>query len=263
MEDFLTRILKAKRLEVKKLKENFNFERELCNLNRKSKKSFIDKLNKSNYMGIIAEIKKASPSKGLIRENLDPVVQGKLYESYGALAISVLTDREFFKGSFEYLKKVAQSTSLPILCKDFIIDEIQIQKAKICGSDVILLIVAALEEKQLYKLFNFAKQLDLEVLVEVHNEEELDRAIELGAKLVGINNRDLKTFKVNLNTSLEIAPKALKNNITLISESGIKTKAHVEKLAKSGIKGILVGESLVTATNLESKFNELKVVKEF
>lgn len=255
MQDFLEKILEVKKHEVETLKKEFVFQ----NDSRKCI-SFIDKIKSSQNIGIIAEIKKGSPSKGLFNAELDPVKQAELYEGLGASAISVLTDNKFFYGSFEYLKNVRKTVNLPLLCKDFIIDEIQIEKAKSCGADLILLIVAALNDKRLRDLYNFAKKLGLEVLVETHNEEELVRAIDLKAKLIGINNRNLKTFKVDLKTTVELAGKA-NDDVLLISESGIKNGDDVRKLKSCGIDGILVGETLVTADNLVEAFSELCIKK--
>jgi indole-3-glycerol phosphate synthase len=158
------------------------------------KRSFIQKLQTADEISIISEFKRASPSKGMINNIIDPSYQAGLYEEYGASAISVLTDETFFKGSFSDLKAVRSKVNLPILCKDFIIDKLQIDLAASFGADIILLIVAALDENRLVELFQYAKGLGLEVLVEVHNQEELERALKTGAKLIGVNNRDLKMF---------------------------------------------------------------------
>lgn len=255
MKDFLENILEVKKQEVEKLKKDFVF----INDSRKCI-SFIERLKSSQNIAIIAEIKKGSPSKGLFNADLDPVKQAKLYENYGASAISILTDNQFFYGSFEYLKDIRKVVNLPLLCKDFIIDEIQIEKAKSYGADLILLIVAALDEDKLEQLYNYAKKLGLEILVETHNQEELKRAINVGAELIGINNRNLKTFKVDLNTTIELSRK-VNSNTLLISESGIKNGNDVRKLKNTGIGGILVGETLVTAANLSETFCDLRVEK--
>src|SRR5690625_1363292 len=156
-------------------------------------------------MSIIAEIKRASPSKGDINAAIDPVKQAKLYADNGASAISVLTDTPFFKGSMDDLRAVREVVNIPILCKDFMIDRIQIDVAKSAGANIILLIAAALDDNHLDKLYDYAKEHDLEVLCEVHNEEEMERVLKLGAKLVGINNRNLNTFKVDLKTTERLA----------------------------------------------------------
>ncbi|MDP4178893.1 MAG: indole-3-glycerol phosphate synthase TrpC [Bacillota bacterium] len=255
MQDFLENILKVKKDEVEELKKTFKFLKD-----ERKCISLIEKLKSSKNIGIIAEIKKGSPSKGLFNADLDIVGQAKLYEKFGASAISVLTDSKFFYGSFDYLKEVRKAVSLPLLCKDFIIDEIQIEKAKSSGADLILLIVAALNDDKLTSLYSYAKKLGLEVLVETHNEDELNRALNLDAKLIGINNRNLKTFKVDLNTTIELADK-INNGALIIGESGIKTNYDVKKLRTSGVDGILVGETFVTSTNLSESFNELLIEK--
>lgn len=196
--------------------------------------------------GVIAEIKRASPSKGDIRLDVDVAGQAKQYEQAGAAAISVLTDKSYFKGSIEDLKNVAQLVSVPVLCKDFIIDEIQIDRAKDAGATIILLIVAALQQVELERLFSYAQTKGLEVLVEVHDTEELQAAVDLGAELIGVNNRNLKTFEVSLQQTAEIAECfPSDSNALLISESGIFTEDDAAFAFGKGAAGILVGEALM------------------
>ena len=182
-------------------------------------------------MAMIAEIKRASPSKGIINQHVDPVKQARLYEANGASAISVLTDTPFFKGSMEDLRQVRRTVNVPILCKDFIIHEIQIDHAKAAGANIILLIAAALDDKRLADLYAYATSKNLEVICEVHNELEMDRALRLNPTLVGVNNRDLKTFKVDLSVTGRIAQMTANTDIILIGESGIRNQADVEELA--------------------------------
>lgn len=213
----------------------------------------------SGQMNVIAEIKRASPSKGSINPSVDPVIQAKKYEAHGASAISVLTDKTFFNGSMDDLKAVREAVDLPLLCKDFMIDQIQIDQAKANGASIILLIVAALSEASLKELYDYATNQGLEVLCEVHNEVEMERALQLGASIIGINNRNLKTFEVDLETTNKLAAMVQDPNTILISESGIKTKGDVTKMANNGAHGILVGETLMRSDNLSSTFNNLRI----
>ncbi len=196
--------------------------------------------------GVISEIKRASPSKGDIQIEVDIVAQAKKYEDAGAAAISVLTDETYFKGSIDDLREVAQVVSIPVLCKDFMISEIQIDRAKQAGATIILLIVAALDKQQLMSLNDYALAKGLEVLIEVHDEKELHIALELDAKLIGINNRDLKTFEVSIERTAQLAKKfPFDKGRVLISESGMHTKEHAQFAYANGASGILVGEALM------------------
>ena len=195
-------------------------------------------------LAIIAEVKKASPSAGLIAPNYDPGAKAKEYESQGAEAISVLTDKTYFQGSMADLAVVRDAVSLPILRKDFIIDEIQISQSAAAGADAILLIVAALNQQELLHLVQAATGYHIDVLVEVHSEEELDRALGVGATLIGINNRDLTTFEVDLSVTERIAELA-PNDIVLVSESGYKTIEDVGGAHRTSVDAILVGEALM------------------
>src|SRR5690625_4774256 len=212
--------------------------------------TFREQVNGSSKMNVISEIKRSSPSKGPIQMEVDPVAQAKKYESLGASAISVLTDKPFFNGSMDDLRAVREAVDLPILCKDFMIDKVQIDQAKASGASIILLIVAALSESSLKELYDYAIEQELEVLCEVHNEEEMERALDLGAPIIGINNRNLKTFEVDLDTTGKLASMVETPDIILISESGIKTRADVKQVAEHGASGILVGETLMRSDNL-------------
>lgn len=212
-------------------------------------------------VALIAEVKRASPSAGIIRDNFDPGALAKEYHSAGAACISVLTDQRFFKGSIEDLKNVRRSVPLPLLRKDFIIDERQILESIQCGADAILLIAAVLGDAELPRLQSLAVSAGLAVLVEVHDEHELERALGCGAKLIGINNRDLRTFKVDVAVTERLA-RAIRSNptrqdILLVSESGIKTRADVERVKRAGADAILVGETLVRAPAIQQKVAEL------
>jgi indole-3-glycerol phosphate synthase len=212
---------------------------------------------RGNFIRLIAEVKKASPSKGLLCPDFDPVVLGKSYERAGAAAISVLTDERFFQGSIEYLRRVkAETGNTPILLKDFIIDRYQLVEAKLYGADAVLLIVAALTWAELNSLIQEALALGLTPLVEVHNHEELHLALEANAEVIGINNRDLKTFSVNLDTTFKLL-EHIPAGITVVSESGIHSHQDVRNLSQAGVHAVLVGESIVTAADPEVKIREL------
>lgn len=206
--------------------------------------------------GVIAEIKKASPSKGVIREDFDPEAIALSYEKGGAACLSVLTDIDFFQGADEYLKQARAATSLPVIRKDFIVDEYQILEARAMHADCILLIVAALEEKRLKELNEFALAQGLDVLVEVHDERELDIALTLPNRLVGINNRDLHSFNVGLDTTLNLLSKIPEDKI-VVTESGIHTAEDVALMRENAVNAFLVGESFMRAPEPGEKLSEL------
>lgn len=226
----------------------------------KSRRSLYDVLRKSETLQIISEMKRASPSKGLIAEGANPVEQAKKYERAGAACISVLTEEKFFKGSFQDLVDIANNVDIPILNKDFIIHEVQIDYAKAAGATVILLIVAALSDKKLKAFYEYASDLGLDVLVEVHNEEELDRALAIHPKIIGVNNRNLKTFEVDLAQTEKLAQKIIAvGDIAFISESGIWNEEDAKRVANVGARGVLVGESLMRSGNVEEALKALQV----
>ena len=198
-------------------------------------------------VSVIAEIKRASPSQGLIRENFNPKDIAQSYQASQATCLSVLTDAPFFQGCLEDLSSVREVVDLPLLRKDFIVDKYQIYQSRFYGADCILLIASVLSDIQLKEFKEIAQELDLDVLIEVHDKPEMDRAKDLGFSLIGINNRDLKTFKVNLETTINLS-KGLKDKI-IVSESGIKTKEDVKEILSSGTKTFLVGESFMRASD--------------
>lgn len=253
METILDRIIEQKKKEVMLLRE----KKQEINESSGSKRSFLRKLKDANELAVIAEFKRASPSKGIINEGLEPGQQALIYENAGASAISVLTDSTFFKGSFTDLKAVREEVNLPILCKDFMIDPLQIDVASSYGADLILLIVAALDETKLMELFCYAKAKGLEVLVEVHNQNELETALQLGAKLIGINNRDLKTFQVSLEVTETLAAIVKQSGAYLISESGIHNYEDAVRVRNAGANGVLVGEALMTSRNVSQSFKDI------
>jgi len=205
---------------------------------------------------LIAEVKKASPSKGVIREDFDPAAIARLYEASGASCISVLTEQKFFLGRLEYLDALRKAVAIPLLRKDFIIDPYQIVEARAAGADAVLLIAACLERQQLEDFIGIARQLQLDVLVESHTYRELDKSLLAGAVLVGINNRDLATFTVDLQTTIDLMGD-IPDDRTVVSESGIKTREDVLKLQRSGVDAILVGEGLMREKDVEKKVKQL------
>lgn len=210
----------------------------------------------SGGLGLIAEIKAASPSRGVLRRDINPSQIALEYQEGGASAISVLTDKKFFQGKLAHLEAVRRVVKLPILRKDFIIDRYQIIEARASGADAVLLIAAILDEKTLNVFLDTASQLGLDSLVEVHTEEELRKVLNTPATLIGINNRDLHTFTVDLKTTLRLRP-LIPGDRTVVSESGVKTRADVRFLEDAGIDAILVGEALVQSGDIGEKIKEL------
>ena len=198
----------------------------------------------SKDQAIIAEIKKASPSAGIISEDFDPIQKAKDYEAFGAAALSILTEEDFFLGSIEYLKEVKAITSLPILRKDFMVDEYQIYEAKLMGADCILLIASILSDAQITAFVTLAEELELDYLIEVHDELELSRVEHFKNAMIGVNNRDLKTFTVDLDNSVRLKHKFEHSNI-FIAESGIKNQDDIDYLKSHQIHAFLIGESLM------------------
>jgi indole-3-glycerol phosphate synthase len=197
-------------------------------------------------VALIAEVKHASPSKGVLIDPFDPVALGTTYAANGAAAISVLTDERFFQGHLEHLSAVRNAVNLPVLRKDFILDPFQVYEGRAAGADAMLLIAAALSDQQLADLHALILDLGMAALVEVHNETELERALAIDAPLIGVNNRDLKTFDVSLDTTAALASR-LPAGVTLVAESGIRNEEDVYRMGELGAHAVLVGESLVTA----------------
>jgi indole-3-glycerol phosphate synthase len=205
---------------------------------------------------VIAEIKKASPSKGVIREDFKPAQIAKSYREGGATCLSVLTDRDFFQGSEAYLSEARAACDLPVLRKDFTIDPYQVVEARAIGADAVLLIVAALADEQMRELTQTANEVGVDVLVEVHNRDELERALELPTPLVGVNNRDLHTFDTRLDTTLDLLPHIPADRL-VITESGIHTAADVAKMRAANVQSFLVGEAFMRAEEPGEKLREL------
>lgn len=261
---FLTEIieLKKKRLEIAKTNRDFDDLKSSAIAKRETAEKYRLRENlQRNQINIIAEIKRASPSKGVINAKIDVAEVAKNYENGGACAISVLTEEDRFKGSLEDLKTACKSVKLPILRKDFIFDEFQIYEAAEAGAEIILLIAAMLNDEDLQKFLALAENdLDLDVLVEVHTLEELERVKKIGAKIIGINNRDLHTFKVSLDVSRELIKHAPKNAL-MITESGISTQEEILELRELGFAGFLIGETLMRSGNIAEDLRELAADK--
>ncbi len=262
--NILEEIVWHKDIEIKNFKKIVSLEDLIKKIEKlPTPKDFCKNILESKIKpGVIAEIKKASPSKGVIRKDFNPENIAICYDRLGASCISVLTDKRFFQGSFEILETVRRSTNLPLLCKDFIISAYQIYKARVSGADAILLIASILSDDDLIYLKKIADNLKMSVLVEVHNSNELERILKLKSfNLIGINNRDLKTFKTDLKTTKELMHTYtdifLKQNIIPISESGINCAEDLESLRSIGIKGVLIGETFMRETDIEQSFKKL------
>ena len=277
--NILDKIVEQKKREVAKLPVRLIAAGDLQDamLGRGERKDFLAALRQPRVgnVALIAEVKKASPSAGVICKDFDPVRIAKAYEAAGASCLSVLTDEKYFQGSLDYLRQIRAAVTLPLLRKDFIIDERQILEAIEWGADAVLLIVAILDDARLKHFHALATEAGLAALVEVHDEAELDRALAAGAQLIGVNNRDLKTFKVDLATTERLAAKLYRRTgvapvseiengdgrdarpALLVAESGIHTRADVERLKRWGARAILVGEALMKHGNIQAGVREL------
>ncbi|HLK56240.1 MAG TPA: indole-3-glycerol phosphate synthase TrpC [Chthonomonadaceae bacterium] len=215
-------------------------------------------LRNADGTALIAEVKKASPSKGVIREDFDPVAIAKIYAESGAACLSVLTDEKYFQGHLDFLVRIREAVSQPLLRKDFILDPWQIAESRAAGADAILLIVAALCPEDLRTLLALARQYGLAALVEVHDREELNEALDAGANFIGINNRDLHTFRTSLTVTLNLASNLPPDpNRLLVSESGISTRADITTLEAAGVDAVLIGESLMREADIAAKLRDL------
>ncbi len=241
MHDILSQIVERKRERVEEAKRT----RPIATRTFRTPGKFIAALRK-NPVSIIAEIKRRSPSKGVIREHFDPAAIARNYEANGAAAISVLTEEDFFDGSLEHLKQVRATTTLPLLRKDFIFDEYQVFEAAEAGADAILLIAAMLDHDEIERLLNVAHGVGLDVLVEVHDCDELNKTLKHDVKLLGVNNRDLRTFATDISTSIALA-RDLPASLTLVSESGIRSREEITRLGAAGFHAVLIGEELMRA----------------
>lgn len=258
--DILKKIIKRKKEEIAKCKDNISVKHMLeAAYKNRSTKDFYQALKNQTDLGksaVIAEIKKASPSKGVLRENFNPVEIAKSYEKYGATCLSVLTDKDFFQGDNQYLIDVCASVSLPVLRKEFIIDPYQIYESRVLGADCILLIAACLSDEQMEDMAMRAIAINMDVLIEVHNLEELHRTLQLRLPMIGINNRNLRTFKVNLDTTIELM-KQIEGDTLIITESGILTTDDVEFMRRHCVNSFLVGEAFMQKNNPGKALQEM------
>ncbi|UCH66424.1 MAG: indole-3-glycerol phosphate synthase TrpC [Ignavibacterium sp.] len=255
--NFLNEILAAKKTEISKLKGRYTLssfkDMKFFENNTISLKEALDK---STAISVIAEIKKASPSKGIIKQDFNHIEIASTYFKTGADAVSILTDVNFFKGSIEYLKDIATIKNVPLLRKDFILDEYQIFETKAFGADAALLICEILSKNQIAELTHAANEIDLEVLLELHSENQLGKINYDINKIIGVNNRDLYDFSVDLSTSINIS-KQLPDFVTVVAESGIENNKDIKTLRKHNIDAILVGEYLMRSANIEETLNQL------
>jgi indole-3-glycerol phosphate synthase len=251
----LDEINAAKLEEIKRL-EPLAAELRKQALLRNDFRPFRRALQRGDEVAVIAEVKKASPSAGVIAADFNPLSQAREYARGGAHALSVLTDETYFGGHLSHLKQIREQVDLPLLRKDFILDELQVYESVVAGADAILLIVASLDDGTLMSLYNRAKSCQLDVLVEVHNMTEMERALNMGADIIGINNRNLKTSEVDLATTEKLSEE-IPNDTVAVSESGIKTGEDVRRVRACGINAVLVGETLMRAGNVPEKLAEL------
>lgn len=219
-------------------------------------KDFIGALMDSPAPALIAEVKKASPSRGVIREHFDPVEIAKIYAENGAACISVLTDEPYFQGHLNYLKQIREVTDKPLLRKDFVVDDYQILEARAAGADAVLLIAAALTQAELDWMIEATHALGMVAMLEIHDQDELDQALHTPAQLIGLNNRDLHKFRTTLQITLDLMPHVPLNKL-IISESGINNRKDVEALTHAGVRAILVGEALMREADIAAKMHEL------
>lgn len=263
MNDILSQIVEVKKDEVKKLRREYTISRfSDSEFYSATCLDFLKALKKEEAISIIAEVKKASPSKGVIRSDFNPLSVADIYMNNNADTISVLTDKTFFQGDISFLNQIAQNKSVPLLRKDFIINEYQIYEAKANGADAILLISEILSSNQISELSNAAYELGLKVLLELHNEEQLHKIDFSLNPIIGINNRDLKTFRVNLETTKSISEQ-ITSNVIIVSESGISNKSDLDFLKETKANAVLVGEHFMKAKDIGTSLKQLKEFCEY
>ena len=254
----LTEIIEEKRKEIEGSKKKISQSELLSSVKKTGRKRnfFKHAIDKPHKIHLIAEVKKASPSAGVIREDFDPHKIALAYETNGASAISVLTDKKFFQGSISHLEGIKKSVSLPVLRKDFIIDEYQIYESIAAGADAALLIADLISVEELRKFIDIGKQFNIDFLVEVHSEEDVKKAVDSECEIIGINNRDLHTFKVDVNTTTRLL-KVIPEGRVIVSESGIKTREDISYLKSLGVNAILIGEAFMRSSDIAQKMREL------
>jgi len=256
----LDKIVEQKKIQLKEEMSKMSIEGWKQRIKRPgmhSTQSFFNALKKNDDISIIAEVKKASPSKGIIKEDFDPLMIAKEYSESNIQAMSVLTEKNFFLGDDDYLVRIRQNYPTPILRKDFIIDLWQVYQSRCLGADAILLITSLLSDEELKKYQVVSGILGMQCLVEVHNKEELDRALESGAQIIGINNRDLNTFNVDIKTTEKLM-NYIPNDRAVVSESGIKDHDDIKYLKDLGVDAVLIGETFMRAPSIKEKINELR-----
>ncbi len=255
----LDEIVEKRKIQLEREKAAADFETVKKAAERLDRRciSFKSALAKPNKLSIISEVKKASPSKGLIQPNFDPVKIAKEYETCGADAVSCLTEEHYFQGSSEYFKAIRQAIGLPMIRKDFIIDEYQIYEARLMGADAILLIAAVLDDEKLKRFGDTARSLGLDILAETHDESELERVLALDFDIIGINNRNLKTFEVTLETTVRLAGMIPEGKV-IVSESGIKDNTDMKTVRDYGADAVLIGETLMRSGNIGATLTALR-----
>jgi indole-3-glycerol phosphate synthase len=261
MSDILERIVASKRREIAESKVQISsaeLERRLSAA--PTVRDLGAALDRPPGVQILAEVKRASPSKGVLREPFDPVGIARIYEDHGAAAISVLTDEPFFQGNLSYLSAIRAAVALPVLRKDFILEYYQILEARAAGADAILLIAECLDGDELPRLLRETHGLGMEALVELYEPDNLGRVIDSGAKLIGVNNRDLRGFDTRLEHTLDLSPR-IPADRCLVSESGIRTRADVEMLQRAGVRAVLIGETFMRSADIGAKLDELRGVR--
>ena len=254
MPSILAEIVETKEEEITELKKKMNAES--AGLKPHRDRNFKRTISSVDSLSIIAEIKFASPSAGVILHDKDPLEIGLIYEKAGASAISLITDRKYFKGDPKQLPRLKSQLSLPILRKDFIIDESQITESSLLGADAVLLIARILTSRKLRKLLSCCEDLGMDALTEVHDKDDIEKANECGAGIIGINNRDLDTFRVKRSTTSELLP-LIPKGVVVVSESGIQTPGHIKMLKKYSVHAALIGTAIIKSGNIEQKVNEL------
>jgi indole-3-glycerol phosphate synthase len=253
----LSRIIEEKRRvvdEARRAKSLEELKAEVRNICVRS--TFKKNISRPHHINLIAEIKRASPSKGILRGDFNPVKIAITYQANGASAISVLTDERFFEGRIEYVSRVKENVSLPVLRKDFFIDEYQIYESVAAGADAILLIAEILSVGEMTRFYGIASSLGLDTMVEIHNEEDLEKALSTGASIIGINNRDLHSFRVDLATTQKLT-RLIPQNKVIVSESGIKNYEDVMFLKSLGVNAVLIGEAFMEADDIGAKMREI------
>lgn len=255
--NILDKILRAKAPEVEALQDEYDLVDYIQSaLDAGEGRSFRQAITGSDQLALIAEVKKASPSAGVIREDFDPVALAQAYEEAGASALSVVTERNYFQGRLEFIEQIREATSLPILRKDFITDEYQIAESKLAGADAVLLICSILDWRRVLSLMTLTRRLSMDCLVEVHRPRELDIALIAGAGLIGINNRNLQTLEVDLQTTPRLMAH-IHDPIPVVAESGISTPDDLALVKEAGCQAVLVGESLLRLGDVKSAIREL------